>query len=249
VSFFDGFWKWLLAVLDHWELLAVSGIVPFFNELADKIWDRRMPRKVYIWFAIIALVLATFAAWKDEQKRADSEHTKIDQLQKQIDDLTKPEFSMVAPESAIGYDEKRKMSLLWLAVGITNRGAPSIAGGWKLDLDSPRMHTRVGFSQLPPMPRSVKYVGNFTDEDAIYEKTFNKPLEKGGAEAGWAYFEIPGKAAYEELDKGTVVFHLICYDYLNREHRSEAIHMGQQAEGPQYYPGMKHRFYQRRKSP
>jgi hypothetical protein len=216
--------------------------VPFLLtiDLLDRVFEWKMPKRMYIVFLAAGLFLAMFAAWRDE-------HAKVNQLETSIRELTKPDFAVASPESAFGYDEQADQTLLWIVVGLANRGAASVAGGWKLEFESPRINTTVGFVQLPPETRG-RFEGHFADEDSIYEKAMQKPIEKGAAVSGWAYFKIPGKAAFEALDDGTAVLHLIFYDYNNVEHKSESIHIGTRSEEPAYFPGVKGGFHKVGKS-
>jgi hypothetical protein len=248
-GFFAGFLDWLLALVHHWELVVVTGAIPFVIDLVDKIWGWKMPKKVYVGFVAMGLFLAMFATWRDEHARANSCGDEITNLNKKLDDLTKPDFDISAPQSAFNYDAKSDQTWIFLVVGITNRGAPSVAGNWKLEIESPGLSKTVRFNQLPPDQKGPHLEGKFSDEDSIYEKMMRKPLERGAAVAGWAFFKVPGKEAFKALDNGTAVMHLIFCDYRNTEHKSAAIHVYTEPATPDYFPTVKGGFHVRPGNP
>lgn len=166
----------------------------------------------------------------------------------------KVDFVISAPQSAFGYDAKTDQTLFWIVVGVTNRGTPSAAGDWELEIESldqpPSFQTQtVRYFKLPPYPISQQFMGRFTDEDSIYERTMQKAIAPGDAVIGWAYFQIPGVLPFEDLDKGKVMFHLICYDYLNKQHKSAPIYVGKNPAAPEYFPGVKGGFQVRPNAP
>jgi hypothetical protein len=182
-----------------------------------------------------------FLSWRDQ-------HTIVAQLQAKIN-LAQPKFEIAAPQSGVTYDPHRDLTFLYVLVGITNTGAPSVAGGWRLQFDSPQLHTVTSYSRLPAKQTMQDFEADFKDEDSIYERAREKPIERGAAVSGWALFVIPGKAAAEDINKGRAKMHLICYDYLEHEHKSPAFWPGTEAVPPDYFPGVRGGFKPRNSSP
>jgi hypothetical protein len=234
----------------------VLTILPFVEKipavrrwLKDKtILERFVP---LLWvIGLLCVVYGFFGAWQDERKivvNRDGQITERDgqitQLKSQIDDLKNPKFFISAPQSAFAYTDKTRLTSVWLLVGISNSGAASIAGNWQLEIESPRIKTVATFSRLPQTTHSPHIQGKFNDEDAIYEKTLQKPIEKGAGVTGWAYFTIPGRVAYEELNNGAAIIHLTCYDYLNKKHTSAAFSPDSKPTTPNYFPGVRGGFH------
>jgi hypothetical protein len=52
--------------MHHWEVVVASGAIPFIVDLADKLFEWKMPRKYYAIFLGIGLVLAMFLSWDEE---------------------------------------------------------------------------------------------------------------------------------------------------------------------------------------
>src|SRR5258707_8674603 len=81
-------WKdigaWLAAVVEHWELIVVTGAIPFFLDLVDKMFDWKMPKKFYVVFIAIGLVLAMFSAWREEREGKDNSETKQHQFEQKF---------------------------------------------------------------------------------------------------------------------------------------------------------------------
>jgi hypothetical protein len=148
-----------------------------------------------------------------------------------------------SPSTGFPNTDKTRLTSVWLLVGISNSGAASIAGNWQLEIESPRIKTVATFSRLPQTTHSPHIQGKFNDEDAIYEKTLQKPIEKGAGVTGWAYFTIPGRVAYEELNNGAAIIHLTCYDYLNKKHTSAAFSPDSKPTTPNYFPGVRGGFH------
>ena len=67
-GFFAGFLEWLLALVHHWELIVVTGAIPFAIDLLDRVFEWKMPKRMYIVFLAAGLFLAMFAAWRDEHE-------------------------------------------------------------------------------------------------------------------------------------------------------------------------------------
>jgi hypothetical protein len=63
------FWEWLGTVIEHWELIVVSGAIPFAIELIDRLLDKKMPKKWYAIFVSIGLALAMFASWREQRDK------------------------------------------------------------------------------------------------------------------------------------------------------------------------------------
>jgi len=63
------FWEWILAVLEHWELIVAAGAIAFILDLIDKFFEWKMPKKYYAVFVAIGLFLATFTAWREERNK------------------------------------------------------------------------------------------------------------------------------------------------------------------------------------
>jgi hypothetical protein len=130
---------------------------------------------------------------------------------------------------------------LFLVINVTNLGAPSIVTDYKLIIEIPG---REPLRLLPTHPgrtltltqddgRSTTY----SSEEAIYDKTAERPVPTNGSEKGFLWFIVRG-VTRQDLHKDGVTFKLLYKDARGTPYSLSFVTGG--IEMPlQHYPGMK----------
>jgi hypothetical protein len=68
-AWMSAFGEWLGTVVEHWELIVVTGAIPFGIELIDRLLDKKMSKKWYAIFVAIGLMLAMFTSWREQRDK------------------------------------------------------------------------------------------------------------------------------------------------------------------------------------
>jgi hypothetical protein len=187
------FREWIGAVLEHWELIIVSGAIPFLLEIAEKLWDKKMSRKWYVVFLIIGLFLAMFAAWREKNTEAKDEREK---LEKQ----TVPHLSgEILRPLALAPGDNGKGTIVTILASIKNTGAPSVARFRSASIVTPSGETFSG--RFPTTPSAGVALGDgtgkvvmaFSGNDFLPKLVSYQPIPTGGEPEGFliAYFDKP----------------------------------------------------------
>ena len=200
-------YMWVTA--SYWWLLLLGVIMPFLDlvnwhlpkEIRFKPWVRLL-------IAFLCLSAAQFLAYRNSQHNL---YTVIDEksqflmanngLQARLDALTRPQLIPTidsvfwAPEGA---DDSETLATVNLTV--INKGASTILSHWRAVLKLANGRTVEGRMLTPPAPGKydVLYFGannssskELFEQDHIAIEAGTKPIDHGGAAAGWIQFWFP----------------------------------------------------------
>lgn len=195
----------------------------------------------------IAEIKAEKADLKADKERIISEKTEIiSELRQTLqNEKIKDTPDLIGQLNQIGVGEARHKDGTYTAiiciVNVSNKGAPSVATHWRLVWLIPGYKPLNIFPTHYPGSTSLEsFKGKglmLLPEDAIYNKTSNKPVTKGERVEGYLLFEIPIKRQKDLL--GTAI-KILFNDFLGKEYAIERVFLTDDFHGElTYVPGMK----------
>lgn len=131
-----------------------------------------------------------------------------------------------------------------IIASVRNVGAPSIAGGWNLQLTMPGRETVTGENTLidPTNPIVIHRPSGiptvYAPEDALYLKASSTPIPTGGQVVGVLMVRFPNITHAAAYTKGTTV-KLTFKDVQGNDYDASYEIKGEPDTEPKYYPGMK----------
>jgi hypothetical protein len=165
----------LLAVLSHWVSL-MSGLVSVIIGLWLRVRGGKDIRSdVFLLVALLCIFFACFLAWRGEHRSSLAlMESELPKLSGSIDQVA----ILRLPEGPTGI-------MMWVTV--RNSGAPSIADNYRLEY-----HALSGLRiplTLEAAPPAVIFDGKKIDtgKEAIYDKTAEQPIPRGGTRRGMAF--------------------------------------------------------------
>jgi hypothetical protein len=213
-------WPFLVAIAGDWVSL-MSGIASVslaILGLRFKVSERR-----WFWCAgAVCFLLASVRVWTTEQRLVAS---------------ATPQFVFSANQTNTFYEKDLNTSLVLIALVVLNRGADSVAVGWKAHYDSPTFRSdmpnvhltneQLVFNQHSATPLA------WDTADDLAAKSMT-PIKRGSMVAGRLPLSVPGDRR-AEIQDGTATITITVQDYLGREYvfalRSSGI------EDFRYLPG------------
>jgi hypothetical protein len=196
------FGEWLLAVVEHWEILVTIGIIPFGLDIVDKYFECKMPKSYYAIFLGIALFLAMFKAW-------DEKREKLSESLAALDALKKPIISGELREKyAAATGDNKQDTIATVRVHIKNLGAPTALEGFSFKATS-KGHVFEG-AFIPP-PRGVanifapngKVYAILDGKDHLSNKTGSQAIQANVPADCWFGALFIGLPAKEFIAAGT----------------------------------------------
>jgi hypothetical protein len=170
----------------------LSGIVWVVREGVMIYYPEQANRRYAFWaFVRIAFVIAVVMMWLNE-------HSKVTQLIKLYQETTMPKLEGEIYQTITGQiagtlkDGTQRLGPtgVLLVVSIRNRGADSIAEGYKLQVFDPNSNLiGNGSLQLIPPRFSLGDI-NLTNEALLVNKTEEIPIPKGGSRKGYLFFIV-----------------------------------------------------------
>ena len=136
-------------------------------------------------------------------------------------------------------------TIIFALMELVNRGAPSAAIGWRLQLKSPELdfkdipYTYLG-EELVLQDAGKNHIAKFSNKAFLQEQTVS-PLQRGDFKSGYVPFEIPGSHAEQIIKPGTEVT-VTFKDYTDRVYSANIVISGKSA--PPYMPGIEFPFVQ-----
>ena len=162
---------------------------------------------VFVCTAALAFCVGAYIAWSKENRKYEEEKKKHDE----------PNFGLRIETIITHWDAERNITTTCFAATITNRGAPSHAGGWHVRYQSHSIDVTVKFVS-PPQERMEMPIGDRTlvlkRLDMLPARTLPS-IERGQAKHGRILFEIPGDRR-QEIYSGSAVMWIGCFDNAER---------------------------------
>lgn len=246
-------WIFLLLVWKHWEPLVLGGVVGVIVLVLEHRTKKPIRWKFLGYIMLVALLMSCFRAWREEYASAEWRGHEISRLQgvvqtkdSQIQDLKKeaePNFTGGIQQSVTGNPgppgQPGNSTDLFMAVMLVNKGAPSVAIGWWIDIKSPSLN----IPSLDPttLVRSDHYFYSPTKQNvSIFEQgslsdKASQPIARGGIASGWLKFVLKGRWEKELTSKDTLIT-LHFTDFTNRPYSLQFRPSGPGA--PTVLPGM-----------
>lgn len=225
------FRDFLWAVASNWVAL-MSGLVSVLVAAYLRLKKKSDIASTGFWIvAAMCLYLGCFLAWRDEHR------SKVSALSS-LSELTTPRLQCHIDQVDIAsgrWFKHRTLLLLWAS--ITNLGSDSTADSYTLTATTTD-GTEIQFDPILLPPRM-----NFTDigfsletgQSALYDKTAEQPIPKGGARKGILAF-VTDRSAPDSLRKHGVTLVMSVNDVLGKTSRASYAMKGV-SEGFKYIPG------------
>jgi len=234
-------------MLENWSPLQIvllmvglmSGILSVFREAMRIYRGEAIPQRSLFWHCILLAFILSMGIllWQKSNQ--------ITELQGQLDSLNKPQLSLTIDELGTGEMVEGNGSRnpgVFLIANLTNKGAPSIAEGWKLQItlldgrSGEFLPTYMAPDQTISGSKNV--VGNdwkMSMADALYAKA-NKPIQRGDKVRGILIFNTPSFKV-EDMRKQGVKYTLRCTDVNGIKIQYDFTFTGTPVEH-HYYPGL-----------
>lgn len=180
--------------------------------LAITIWEHLHDKNVAAFVLGILVVVffcfGAYIAWSKESEKYLNEKQKHEQ----------PDFKLTLYDVLTSYNPTMDLTTICMSGVLTNRGAPSVATGWRARYQSPQIDTSIGHSNLP----TEEYDWTLSDGNIVVLKRREllpaktlKVISKGESAHGRIIFEFQGDRRHE-LNNGTAQIWLGCYDFTGR---------------------------------
>jgi hypothetical protein len=180
--------------------------------LGITIWEHiRSQNVATIVYGVLVMIFFSFGcyiAWSKERDKFELEAVKHEL----------PDFKLTLGPVLTSYNPNMDITTICMSVVLLNRGAPSIASGWKARYQSPQIDITIGYFLLPSeefdWPLSNGQYLVLKRRELIAAKTLTA-IEKGHCAYGRILFEFQGDRR-AELANGIGRIWLGCYDYTER---------------------------------
>jgi hypothetical protein len=202
----------LWEVINSWAGYTTGGLIVALLWLWSTLKQKPTPRLLAIGVAILFLLSAFFNAWRSQYDARNAVEKDKQAALEKFKALTIPnlsgdiDFVALAPE--------QDGCLVTLTIEITNKGAPSIARGFSIQIVTPSGKSFNG-EPLPPPTQPIKlYSGAATSSadhltldnaDFLPRKAVSQPIATGGAVSGFVQTLFMGITREEALVPGTVI--------------------------------------------
>lgn len=208
----------------------MTALVQVWERLVIK---RSISRRTYAAIVIVGFFLvASFMAWRDQYQRANTT---------QDNKEAGPDLQGYIQQSATGLIN-HSSTVLFLSVILMNRGAPTVAVNWRLDIKS----SSVNAAMLPPtaMGKSDNFFDKVTrerfyffEQGSIIDKASQR-IERGSIASGWIKFVLKGEWQSQLHSKETTIT-LHFSDFTGKTYSLPFIPKGEH-ESVELLPGMGH---------
>jgi hypothetical protein len=222
------------AVISHEAELLTGGIIMAVITLWSVAKQKQVPRKLMLLIAGVFLFFACFQAWRDERVEKNN-------LRLSLQDLSTPKLEgfidLIDVGSVMPPLGPSSVVLMW--VRVRNQGMDSIAGGYALQASID------GHEVGPVSPSDIPKNLHFTDlglsipganSGAIYDKTAEHVIPRGGQAAGLLMFLIKG-VPVESLTKAGLVYSLRFSDVKDKLYTVSRTMSGTHGN-PMNFPGI-----------
>jgi hypothetical protein len=139
-SFFKELGEFLWAVITNWAGYTTGGLIVALLWLWSTLRQVPISRKVGMAVSVGFLFIAFFTAWQEQHQLLADANAKLDAL-------TQPQLNgdgLVLASSSIGRNGED--TLVLVSGVITNKGAPTMLQNWRVEMELPDGHRRLGQS-------------------------------------------------------------------------------------------------------
>jgi hypothetical protein len=213
----------------------------------EKWSGRKISKRVFFAGVIAFLIVAFFMAWRDVREEANGLRQELVSSRKALGEeksRNTPNFLGEINEIVNGDPVQGAGSDLFIRMTITNRGAPSIAQGWKLAVKSNTRNSSYMPTSIPDnfsvRNKDGIQMAKFKLSDTIYEKTV-RPIERGGMARGWIRFILPDLTRKQISGSKTII--TVSFEDVERNKYEATMELkGQHSSKPMYLPGSEQPF-------
>jgi hypothetical protein len=221
--------QFIRAIVRHWGALvtggALIGIVGIWQGTGHAVSPT-----IYWVVAILGIIGACYLAWNEERDAKTKAISERDEARKEIVDLKaklsfqRPDFFLETGSGTAMYDDKSGLTIAYIRLNVTNRGADSVAVGWTAEYQNDKGREPAEVRNLFPrqafLPVGEGRNVQVTNDDLITTKTMN-PISRGSCVPGRIAVTVQGNKV-EELTDGRGLFVFTCQDYLGEKYSVEA---------------------------
>lgn len=254
-DFFSDLFHFAITILSYWQAYLTGGFITGVIGLVERLSHYRLTRRGYVGVFVVSFLLVSFfSAWRDEHRSVEEAHKKIVDLETQFkndrekadkknSDLeeqfkkTTPHLQGRIASYVTGVYDPERLPIVGLFTIVSNTGIPSVAEGWRLDVQTKEVTQSFKaslFMKNFPIPASGSSPAIvIRPQDMIYEKATN-PIPTGGTIRGWLIFALHGlePSQLQPNTKLTLRFR----DVLGQE-SSTSLELEEGMPGGWYIPG------------
>jgi hypothetical protein len=210
-----------------------AGIVVIL-QLAERFSGQNISWQWYASLLILLVLWACFHAWQKERNAAL-------RVAEELEKRHRPQLEGKIHQVAVGVIKERSdVAAVTVWASIQNLGMPSIARSWSLLARVPEKGLLVGILQYAEARIIMFQEGHdpivHQNEDVLYNKIAEKPLQTGGEVTGVIQFHLEGVTKEDVYREGTV-FVLTFEDVTDRPYF--AVRVLKPGASPMFLPGMK----------
>lgn len=229
--------EWVAALWVHWVTL-MSGVVSLLVGLWYRFGPSRrdLTNRAFIGVGAACIMLASYQAWMDEHQALLAERV-----------LHSPRLEIELLEASLfsKLDDPNSTGILLIA-NLNNRGAPSVASHWELDVEipnNPMLKADLGYMKTDEI-RMQRFPGDpemrqLFASDLLYDKAGSNPIPTGGSVTGWLLFFLDG-IPYHKSEHPSSVLTLRFQDIAGHVYTVRKP-LGPFMKKPVTYPGLQRR--------
>jgi len=223
-SFFIDLGHYLYTVLLYlWATpfaVIAAGVVAVF----EKIRGKSVSKRAFFAFGIAYLLVAGFSVWREERDarvQISEEKRRIEKEQKYAKDQNTPNLQGDVLYSSVGkLKADTNITVVTLIVSVTNLGAPSITKNWWVSITTPDgelvsrepIYYRKGWDDSKEGEPGLRIYNS----DAIYARTGEDPIPRGGEKHGNLVFFFKGVKP-EKIERGGNILKLCFSDATGKQ--------------------------------
>jgi len=169
--------------------------------------DKNVVAYWLLFIAALVFCVGAYIAWSEENKKLEAEKAKHDA----------PKFTLNIETIVTAYWEQSNITSVCFAAYLTNRGAPSHAGGWHVRYQSHSIDVTVKYNTLPHERVELPIGGRklvLKRNDLLPARSLPS-VERGQTKHGRVLFEIPGDRR-QEIYSGQAVMWVGFFDNASR---------------------------------
>lgn len=220
------------AVINNWAGYSTGGIVVATAAFWHILRDVPMSRRFGLGLAVVFLFMAFFKAWRDQYRSRIMADHKLR--------IAEPDFVLSFGQIVVKHDSTRDITALLIQSHLLNRGADSVALGWRAHYKSKSYDDEATVNvfaedaiSLPFGSNEYKYV--IGRDDLMPIKTI-RSITRGNITMGALFIVVPGNR-FDEVLAGAATITVSVNDYLGKCYSVDYVSAGQKTE-QQYSAGV-----------
>jgi hypothetical protein len=232
--------EWLWAWLRQWQVLVTGGTITAILAVIQYYREKSISWHLTKWVLLFFVLAAFFLAWREERHKALALNEELKNKTTEFEKRFKPQLECRFDQwTFFEVSNKPGKAFLIIQIALKNEGAPSFVEGWQLTLTMPdgkvyqgypTLMTDIPFFDLGPNLRLYQ-------EDCLYLKHVDDPIETGGRRPGWVLFRFDGAKDY--LYNPNATMDLSYVDVQGTIYHTKQVVHGEGHGESLYFPGFK----------